>query len=322
MAAIVESSGDAIIARGLDGTLISWNKAAETIFHYTAEEVIGRNVDLIVPEDRTDEITQINFRVEKGEQILPYETLRRRKDGTLIKVSLRAPPIWDSLGGVIGVSVIAREVNSMQTMEQSYARLALAVEHTAESVLIMETDGTILYVNCAFEQVTGYRRDEVLGKDLSQLDSPEQSPEPYQTMWAALTHCKPWKGTLAARRKDGTPYEAALSISPMRNEAKQVIGYVAVQRDVTQENQIEKALRHSQKMEAVGRLAGGIAHDFNNLLTIITGYGQLLLEDLELDDPRRLKVTEINRASARAFRSPANCWPSDAARFWCPKCSI
>lgn len=300
LAAIVESSGDAIIGQTLDGTILSWNQGAETMYGYTEEEAKGRNISLIVPEDRTDEKTEIHTRVEKGEVIPPYETSRKRKDGKRIDVSIKVSPIRDSSGQVIGVSVIGRGISHLKQAERARARLALAVEHTDESVVITETDGTITYVNPAFEEITGYRREEVIGQNPRLLKSGRQGPELYQAMWATLERGQAWTGTLTNRRKDGTLYEAEAVISPVRDETEQVINYVAVERDVTRERYLEEQLRQSQKMEAIGQLAGGIAHDFNNLLTIITGYGQLLLEDLGLDDPRRLKMSEINKAANRA----------------------
>jgi len=300
LAAIVETSGDAIIGKKLDGTILSWNKGAETLYGYTAEEAQGRNISLILPEDRIDEITEIYGRVIKGEWIRPYESVRKKKDGKLVDVSARASPIWDSSGQVIGVSVISRDISDLKRTQESRARLALAVERTAESVVITHADGTIMYVNPAFEQVTGYRREEVVGQNPRLLNGGKQRPEFFQAMWATLTQGRTWTGVLINKKKDGTIYEAEAVISPMRDETGQVINYVAVERDVTRERHLEEQLRQAQKMEAIGQLAGGIAHDFNNLLTIITGYGQLLLEDLEPDDPCRLKMIEINKAANRA----------------------
>jgi len=300
LAAIVESSGDAIIAKKLDGTILTWNKGAETLYGYPAEAVMGHNIALIVPEDRNDEMAAIYRRVRNGEWVPPYETVRKRKDGKLMDVSMRTSPIWNSFGRVTGVSVIARDISDLKRTQESRARLALAVEHTAESIVITETDGTIMYVNPAFEQVTGYCRQEVIGRNPRLLNGGKHSPEFYRVMWDTLTQGRAWTGVLINKRKDGTFYEAEAVISPVRDEVGQVINYVGVERDVTHERQLEDQLRQSQKMEAIGQLAGGIAHDFNNLLTIITGYGQLLLDDLDPDDLRRLKMSEINKAAARA----------------------
>jgi PAS domain S-box-containing protein len=300
LAAIVESSGDAILGVKFDGTISTWNKGAETLYGYTPEEAMGHNVSLIVPEDRIDEIMGVLGRVKNGEPILPYESVRKRKDGKLLNMSIGASPIWDSSGQVIGISIIGRDISGLKRAEEARTRLALAVENIAESVVITETDGAILYVNPAFEKITGYRREEVLGQNPRLLNNGKQNQEFYQAMWATLKQGGAWTGVFINKKKDGTLYEAQAVISPVRDEAGRVINYVGIERDVTHEKHLEEQLRQSQKMEAIGQLAGGIAHDFNNLLTIITGYGQLLLEELEPNDPRRVKMGEINKAAARA----------------------
>ncbi len=214
LAAIVEYSGDAIIGKKLDGTILSWNKGAETLYGYREEDVTGRNITLIVPEDRTDEMTEVYARVKKGEWVPPYESVRKRKDGKLVDVSTRASPIWGSSGEVTGVSVIARDISDLKRTQESRARLAQAVENLAESVVITETDGTITYVNPAFEQITGYRCEEVIGQNPRLLKSGKHRPEFYQAMWATLTQGRAWTGALINKRKDGTLYEAEAVISP------------------------------------------------------------------------------------------------------------
>lgn len=300
LADIVEFSADAIIGKRLDGTIISWNRSAEALYGYTREEALGRNISIIVPEDHAGELEELYRRVERGEIVLPHDTVRQRRDGKRVDVSITASPIRDAAGQVTGVSVTARDITRLKQAEEARARLALAVEHTAESVVITETDGSIQYVNPAFERITGYRREEAVGQTPRMLNSGKQAPEFYRALWETLKRGKTWTGVFINKRKDGTLYEAEAVISPVRDQDGRTINYVGVERDVTRERQLEEQLRQSQKMEAIGQLAGGIAHDFNNLLTIIRGYSQLLFEDLAADDPRKLKIVEINNAADRA----------------------
>jgi PAS domain S-box-containing protein len=117
LAAIVESSDDAIISKNLDGIIMSWNKGAEKIFGYTAEEAIGNPVAMLIPADRIDEEPNILRRIRRGEPIDHYETIRRRKDGTLVDISLTVSPIVNAEGTIIGASKIARDISDRKRME-------------------------------------------------------------------------------------------------------------------------------------------------------------------------------------------------------------
>ncbi len=217
--------------------------------------------------------------------------------------------VWvhEKVRGVEGVGshpaqlrgVILDITESKRAVEER-ARLSSAVEQTAESVMITDLEGNIVYVNPAFERVTGYRRAEVMGKNPRILKSGRHDAEFYRQLWGTIVGGGAWSGFVHNKRKDGTVYEAESLISPVRDGTGLVVNYVAVQRDVTHERLLEAQLRQAQKMEAVGRLAGGIAHDFNNLLTIIAGYSQLALDQLGGREPLTGHVAEIRKASDRA----------------------
>src|SRR5918912_2942625 len=117
LAAIVESAEDAVVTKTLDGVITSWNKGAERVFGYTAEEAIGRSVTMLIPEDHPDEEPSIIARLRAGERIEHYETVRVRKDGTLIDISLTVSPIRDSRGRIIGASKIARDITARKRAE-------------------------------------------------------------------------------------------------------------------------------------------------------------------------------------------------------------
>jgi len=198
-----------------------------------------------------------------------------------------------------GISLLQTRAERRRA-EEERARLSLAVEQAAEAIVITDVEGTIAYVNPAFERVTGYTRAEVIGKNPRFLKSGKHDPDFYKSLWATLETGEVWSGRFINRRKDGTLFEAEAVISPLRDAAGRVTNYVGVQRDVTRERQLEEQVRQSQRIEAIGRLAGGVAHDFNNLLTIITGYSELLLQSLSGDYPQRGQVSEIKKAADRA----------------------
>ncbi len=184
--------------------------------------------------------------------------------------------------------------------EAENARVVAAVEQSADGVLISDTTGTIVYANPALERLSGYARSELLGQNPRLFWSGRHDAHFYAEMWAALSAGRSWSSTMVNRRKDGSFWEADSVITPVRDAAGTLVGYLQLTRDVTRERELEAQLRQTQKMETVGRLAGGIAHDFNNLLTAISGYSQLLLADLAADDPHRADVAQIDRAAGRA----------------------
>ena len=133
--AIVESSDEAIISKNLDGVIVTWNPAATRLFGYTAEEAIGRPVTMLMPEDRHDEEPEILARIRRGERIDHYETVRRRKDGSLVDISLTVSPIKNARGTVIGASKIARDITERKKLREQQALLVREMSHRVNNLL-------------------------------------------------------------------------------------------------------------------------------------------------------------------------------------------
>lgn len=178
--------------------------------------------------------------------------------------------------------------------------LSTAVEQTAESILITNPQGTIIYVNQAFEQITGYSKAEVIGRTPNVLKSGKQNAAFYQELWTTITQGQVWRNRLINKRKDGTLYTADMTITPARNDQGQIVNYVSAQRDITYELQMEERLRQAQKMEAIGQLAGGVAHDFNNILQAILGYAYMVKMSLETNSPGHVDLDQVIKATNRA----------------------
>jgi PAS domain S-box-containing protein len=135
IASIVESSNDAIVGKDLNGIITSWNTGAERIFGYAAEEVVGKPVTILMPPDRQNEEPRILERIRRGERVEHYETIRQRKDGSLVDISLTVSPIKDEEGKIIGASKIARDIAERRRSEQQIALLAREAEHRVRNVL-------------------------------------------------------------------------------------------------------------------------------------------------------------------------------------------
>jgi PAS domain S-box-containing protein len=181
--------------------------------------------------------------------------------------------------------------------ERQHRRLSEAIEQSAESVVITDINGILVYVNPSFERITGYSSEEVLGKKLTMLRSGKQDEEFYGNLWKTISSGRVWHGRFVNKRKDGTLYTDEATISPVRSENGTIVSYVGVQRDVTRELQLEEQYRQAQKMEAVGLLAGGVAHDFNNLLTVINGFAEMIQFELPPDNLHLQKLASRVRYS-------------------------
>jgi PAS domain S-box-containing protein len=185
-------------------------------------------------------------------------------------------------------------------LAQARQRLITAIEQTADSVIITDTQGTILYVNRGFEEASGYSRIEMVGRDVRAMANGKHDAAFFDGMWATVGTGQVWRGRFIHRKKDGSLYTEDASITPVLDERGAVVSRVAVQRDVTRQLQLEEQYRQAQKMEMTGRLTAGIAHDFNNLLTGINGFAELARLELTADDPLREALDKVLNSGLRA----------------------
>ena len=178
--------------------------------------------------------------------------------------------------------------------------LSSAVEQAGDCVVICDRDGTIKYVNSAFEKLTGYSREEAIGKTPRLIKSGEHAESFYAELWKIILSGRVFRSVFINRKKNGVVYYEDKTISPLKDSEGNITAFVSVGRDNTERRTLEERLRQAQKMEAVGRLAGGVAHDFNNLLMVIRGYTELLLGRLDPSTPLRRNIEEIQKAADRA----------------------
>jgi len=209
-------------------------------------------------------------------------------------------PMFSANGNYAGHIWYYMDITARKQAEEAKTRLVAAIEQSAETIMIANAEGLIVYVNPAFETTTGYPREEILGQNPRLLQGGKHDAEFYREMWALLAAGETWRGRMINKRKDGTLYEEDATISPVLDAAGKIINYVAAKRDVTHQARLEAQLQQAQKMESIGRLAGGVAHDFNNLLMGIMGYTELCRDTIEPDHPIREYLDEIISGAQRS----------------------
>ena len=281
------------------GNVSSWNPGAEKIKGYKAEEIIGQHLSCFyTAEDVAAGKPQRGLQIALEEGRFEEESQRLRKGGPTFWAIVTITNIHDSLGRHIGFANVTRDITERK---QAEARLQLrdrAIESFMQGVSITDPnqpDNPIVYVNDSFSRLTGYSREDVIGKNCRFLQGPKTAPEAIERIRSAVREGRSCLVELLNYRKDGTSFWNALSISPVLDDGGRVTHFVGVQTDVSTFKLLEQQFHQAQKMEAVGQLAGGVAHDFNNLLTVISGYSELLLGMLPPDDPKG----RLSRRSAK-----------------------
>jgi PAS domain S-box-containing protein len=268
---------------------------------YERDELLRRPwAELVQPDDPEADAARFEALLAGDSDRYAAQTRWVRKDGQVVHVALAVNGLRRSDGSADCLLALFQDVSEHRRSDEQQARLSQAVEQTMESIVITDPQGTILYVNPAFESVTGYGRAEVLGGNPRILKSGYQDAVYYRRMWQTIAGGGVWQGRLVNRRKDGTLFEEDATIGPVRDASGRIVNYVAVKRDVTNETRLERQLMQAQRLEAVGRLAGGVAHDFNNLLGVIMGYAEITRRRLPPGDPLQEKLDEILKAAERA----------------------
>ncbi len=267
LAAIVEFSDDAIIGKDLNSIIASWNRGAEKIFGYTAQEMVGASIMRLIPSDRQAEETHILDTIKRGESVEHFDTVRRTKDGRLIDVSVTASPIKDSSGKIIGVSKVARDVSQKKradtALKMSEERYRTLFDYAPDGILIATPEGIYLDANASMCVMLGYQRDELLGRRAQDIVAKAEIEQIAPALDAITSH-KPYSREWTFRRKDRSEFQAEVIATMMPDG-----NLLALIRDVTDRKKLEQQFLRAQRMESIGTLAGGIAHDLNNVLAPI-----------------------------------------------------
>jgi PAS domain S-box-containing protein len=293
----VDAIDDIITIMETNLQIIRANRAAHRLFGYQLGELVGKRCYEAF-HGRQEPCPLCPAAGSKEIGIAQRHLVRNETLGRTFELSIAKIPAADGSAGRI--VQIARDVTDTLRQEEERRRLSTAIEQTSEMVVITDTQGSIRYINPAFSETTGYTRDEAIGQNMNLLKSGRHDDAFYRQLWETILSGRAWKGRLINRAKDGTLFSEMTTISPIVDADRTVSAFVAVKRDISREEALEKQLQQAVKLEAIGTLAGGIAHDFNNILSAILGYAQIAKEQLKEGDPLIYPLNHILAAGDRA----------------------
>jgi PAS domain S-box-containing protein len=308
LAALVDSSDDAIVSKTLQGRIESWNPAAERLFGYSPAEAIGRSITLIIPPERLAEEAHILETIKRGERIEHFETIRMTKDGRRIEVSLSVSPIRDASGSLIGASKIARDITARRRTEaqlhehrESIAQLNRLIELAFEAILVWDWNGGVVQWNHGCEQLYGFSREEALGRVSHDLLG-TRFPQSRRATEEELLSRGAWAGELRHRAKDGSEVIVDSRMQLLTLDGRRLV--LESNRDITERKRAEEALkaneeRYRQVLESLPQLvwtcrADGAADYFSRQWFEYTG--TRLEEDLGYGWTARLHEEDRERA--------------------------
>jgi PAS domain S-box-containing protein len=247
LAAVVQSSHDAIVGKTVKGIITDWNQGAERIFGYKPKEIIGKSILTLIPRERHSEETEILRRVRRGQSINHYETIRRRKDGRLIDVSLTISPIKNRKGKIIGVSKIARDITAQKKANQRLAEQARLLDLSTDAIIVRDVNDRVTYWNKGATKIYGYTREEALGKVTHDLLKTEHR-EPLSKIYQKLLRDDRWEGEIVHTGRDGRRL-TMFSRWALDRDAQGNRAYVLeTNNDITRRKEAEAALQKSKEL--------------------------------------------------------------------------
>lgn len=300
---IVESSDDAIISKDLNGTITSWNKGAERIFEYSAEEVVGKPISIIAPPDRIDEMPAILRRIRNGERVDHYETVRRTKSGTLVNISLTVSPVRDPEGNIIGASKIARDITELVRRRAELAEqrewLRVAFSSIGDAIITTDKTGRVTFLNPVAADLTGWQTSEAAGKPLAEVfriineESRRTVENPTATVLREGIIVGLANHTVLISR-DGKERSIDDSAAPIQNDKGETLGVILIFRDVTESRAALKRLEMQaaelrRTNEELNNFASAVSHDLREPLRNVVNFSQLLVRE---GDDRKNSATQ------------------------------
>jgi PAS domain S-box-containing protein len=264
LSAIITSSSDAIISKNLDGIIASWNPAAERVFGYTPQEIIGKSIRLLIPQDRQDEEDDILATIQAGRTVSNFETVRVHKDGTAIPIMVTVSPVRDTSGKIVGASKIVRDISqeqeSQQRLRQSETQFKALADNIPQLAWMSDPNGQIFWYNKRWYEYTGADEATTLGHGWRSVHHPEHEARATEHFLNSLKKGEIWEDTFPLRGKNGKFRWFLSRAHPIRGEDGEIQMWFGTNTDVTDQKQRE---------EQIQLLLGEVNHRAKNMLTLV-----------------------------------------------------
>lgn len=295
---IIASSEEAILAKDLNGVITHWNRGAENIYGYRADEAVGQHISLIVPQDRRHEIDEIIEAARAGEST-QMETIRLNRGGDQLAIRLAVSPIYDSEKNVVGASAVGHDYTQRAHAEEELKIFKRAVDASPVGVIVTDPtqdDNPIVYINSRFEEMTGYSEAESIGHNCRFLQGVGTNSDDIAKIRSAVREEKACRVSLLNYRKDGTPFWNELEVAPIRAAKGKVTHFVGIQHDISIQVGVEQRLDDAKsEAEQANRaktvFLANMSHDIRTPLTTIIGMAEILHG--EESDPRRSEMLDV-----------------------------
>jgi PAS domain S-box-containing protein len=313
LAAIIDSTDDAVIGKNLEGGILSWNKGAEIMYGYSAEEVIGKNISLIIPPDKISEIDFFLKNILAGKTTVHHETVRSKKDGSPVQVSLTVSPIKDKSGDIIGGSTIARNISDSKKLEnqllEGRSRTQAILDNVVDGIITIDKFGGIQALNSSAERLFGYSKEESIGKNVRML-----MPEPYRSEHDQYlkNYLQSGKAQIigigrevVGLKKSGEEFPMDLAISEVWVQGQQI--FTGIVRDISERKNAEQDIRSAREEaeranQAKSIFLANMSHEIRTPLNAILGFSQILLRNKSLNEKVRESIKTIDTSGKNLLK--------------------